>query len=435
MLARSLRALLLCPVCRRPLTAPTTLSCGHSVCGHHRSPCPCSPPPPPPITPSSSSKVAIIPPSPPAHVIPRLDTDHRPDVILNNILALLASRGLDDDDDGDDPSRLAAFEKALLHELTCVVCFVLLHKPITTPCQHTFCTRCLYRSLDHSPSCPVCRKTLPLFAAIQETQSNHTIWSIILKAFPTQYQERAEAIEAEERDARLDTPIFVCHLSFPGTPTVLHFFEPRYRLMLRRCLESPTPCFGMVMPPKPGSPSAQVDYGTMLEIRSVQMLPDGRSIVETWGTHRFRIMERGNLDGYMVGRTERIDDYSDEVFERDASPTNAELMKTCRMFLDRLQRGTAPWVVQRLNNAYGTIPEEASAFSYWVALVLPIDEHEKAKLLPIRSARMRLMLVAHWIEQLNNNWYASGYLLEEWGLRGLVGVGSLVFVLLLIGWL
>jgi len=41
------------------------------------------------------------------------------------------------------------------------------------------------------------------------------------------YQERGEALEAEEREARLDTPIFVCQLSFPGMPTLLHFFEPR----------------------------------------------------------------------------------------------------------------------------------------------------------------------------------------------------------------
>jgi len=73
--------------------------------------------------------------------------------------------------------------------------------------------------------------------------------------------------------------------------------------MLRRCLESPNPRFGMIMSPKSGSP--QSDYGTMLEIRSVQMLPDGRSVVQTWGSSRFRILERGSLDGYMVGRIER----------------------------------------------------------------------------------------------------------------------------------
>ncbi|KAG6851823.1 hypothetical protein H0H87_012101, partial [Tephrocybe sp. NHM501043] len=128
---------------------------------------------------------------------------------------------------------------------------------------------------------------------------------LVLKAFPAPYRERRDAIDAEERDARLDTPIFVCQLSFPGMPTLLHFFEPRYRLMLRRCLESPTPCFGMVMPPKPPSTSGALDYGTMLQIRSVQMQPDGRSLVETWGSYRFRVLEMGVLDGYMVARIER----------------------------------------------------------------------------------------------------------------------------------
>ena len=49
----------------------------------------------------------------------------------------------------------------------------------------------------------------------------------VLKAFPEPYAERGRVIEQEERHARLDTPIFVCQLSFPGLPAILHFFEPR----------------------------------------------------------------------------------------------------------------------------------------------------------------------------------------------------------------
>jgi hypothetical protein len=88
-------------------------------------------------------------------------------------------------------------------------------------------------------------------------------------------------------------------------------------------------------------------------------------------------------------------------------PVNAELMDKCRSFLDRLQRGTAPWVVQRLRSTYGSIPTDPASFSFWVGFILPIDEREKAKLLPIRSPRLRLLLVVHWIEQLNNNWYTE----------------------------
>ena len=58
-----------------------------------------------------------------------------------------------------------------------------------------------------------------------------TLFAIpVLRAFPEAYAERERVIEQEERNSRLDTPIFVCQLSFPGLPTILHFFEPRYIL-------------------------------------------------------------------------------------------------------------------------------------------------------------------------------------------------------------
>lgn len=84
-----------------------------------------------------------------------------------------------------------------------------------------------------------------------------------------------------------------------------HGFDDRYRLMLRRCLQGPNHAFGMIMPPRTTAPPDAAEYGTMLEIRSVQMLPDGRSMVETVGTYRFRVVEKGSLDGYMVAKIVR----------------------------------------------------------------------------------------------------------------------------------
>ncbi|OCF40438.1 hypothetical protein I317_05741 [Kwoniella heveanensis CBS 569] len=375
------------------------------------------------------------------------------------------------------------FEKELMGTLECDVCAMLLYEPVTTPCQH-----------DH----PV----------------NKVILSIIKTTFPDEYAERAQAIERDERDARLDTPIFVCTLAFPGMPTILHVFEPRYRLMIRRCIESPSPRFGMVLPARgTGAPQLQgvMEYGTMLEIQSVQMLPDGRSMVETVGTHRFKLLEKGSLDGYTVGRIERIDDVSPEeeiAMERqaveratssratkaatsdtpgpstagpdagssgqlmsipllpasesglagaqppmpaapsmgmgtglgmgvpgapgaagsmdfgslaaqsaaaapgtappsveDTPETTEELMAICRAFIDQLRSGSAPWLLQRLNNTYGVMPTDPSEFSYWMALVMPIDEYEKANLLPIRSPRLRLKLIVHWVETLRTSWW------------------------------
>lgn len=36
----------------------------------------------------------------------------------------------------------------------------LLFEPVTASCGHTFCRECLYRVLDHAPTCPVCRTLL-----------------------------------------------------------------------------------------------------------------------------------------------------------------------------------------------------------------------------------------------------------------------------------
>ena len=50
-------------------------------------------------------------------------------------------------------------------------------------------------------------------------------------------------------------------------------------------------------------------------------------------------------------------------------PTNEELVAICQAFVEQLRNGTAPWVVQRLNNTYGPMPTDHYSFSFWMALV------------------------------------------------------------------
>jgi Lon protease-like protein len=52
------------------------------------------------------------------------------------------------------------------------------------------------------------------------------------------------------------------------------------------------------------------DYGTMLEIRDIQFFPDGRSIVDTVGGRRFKVLERNILDGYNTAKIEFLEDDS-----------------------------------------------------------------------------------------------------------------------------
>lgn len=45
----------------------------------------------------------------------------------------------------------------------------LLFEPVTTPCGHMFCLKCLERCLDHAPHCPLCKEKLSEVSISSET--------------------------------------------------------------------------------------------------------------------------------------------------------------------------------------------------------------------------------------------------------------------------
>lgn len=113
-------------------------------------------------------------------------------------------------------------------------------------------------------------------------------------------------------------------------------------------------------------------------------------------------------------RIEDIDEQDERELEQSSAAANRsdapelstmELIEVCKRFIEHLRSGSAPWLLQRLNTTYGPMPADPRSFSYWMALVMPIDEYEKARLLPIRSVRLRLKLIVHWIEQLRSSWW------------------------------
>jgi len=52
-----------------------------------------------------------------------------------------------------------------ISDFECSLCYILLHKPVTTPCGHSFCSSCLDRSLDHQDKCPLCKSSLDEYLA------------------------------------------------------------------------------------------------------------------------------------------------------------------------------------------------------------------------------------------------------------------------------
>ena len=324
---------------------------------------------------------------------------------------------------------VAVFEhlkEATRQELECQVCYALILDPLTTSCGHTFCRKCVARVLDHSNLCPVCRRRLPMPPGAQAEPSNKRISYILSGCCPDLLAQRIAAAAAEEVDDHdVNMPLFPCTLAYPLMPTFLHIFEPRYRLMIRRAIETGDRKFGIMMynqrriPQGHLGPVQFMQYGTLLNIERLEMFADGRSLIECTGVSRFRILDTSMRDGYIVGRIQRIDDIplsEEEAIEaRETSIGSTEendivgqitQMSTQRLlqigldFVAQARARSATWLHDRVLAAYGQPPSDPTTFPYWFASVLPIEEHEKYLLLPTTSVRERLKITARWIHRL-----------------------------------
>ena len=311
-------------------------------------------------------------------------------------------------------------------EVDCQVCYNLMLDPVTTFCGHTLCRKCMARVLDHSLHCPVCRRPLAITPSLFRQPSNKALVNLLNGLCPEAVTSRAEVVASEESAGAgdLNVPLFICTLSFPHQPTFLHIFEPRYRLMLRRCIESNRE-FGMLLYNRYGEPQGELgavhfyQYGTMLRVTHAQPSHNGTSLVETHGVYRFRVKAHGVFDGYAVGNIERIEDVTSAEEERieadetalppaedndvqgqiDRMSTQA-LLALGQEFIVKMQQRSANWLQQRVLNIHGQPPDDAALFPYWFASVLPIGEEEKYKLLPTRTIRERLKITASWIRRI-----------------------------------
>ena len=333
-----------------------------------------------------------------------------------------------------DRTLLARIKETIQNEMECQVCWGLMLDPLTTTCGHSFCRRCVARLLDHANSCPLCRKQLSIRPGATEEPSNQRLRALLESLVPDAVLARAEVVEIEESTTsdRGRVPLFVCGLSYPETPTFLHVFEPRYRLMIRRAMSGDRK-FGMVAYNGRGEVQGDLGItqfmqcGTLLHIESMQLLPDGRSVIQTKGVSRFRILDHEMLDAYYVGKTERIDDIpiaAEEALEAaeisrfttqasdPGSPnrllsamSTAELMQLCADFIERMKGASASWLASNFLQAYGDMPNDPAVFPYWFASVLPISEAEKYRLLPTTSVRERLKITAGWVRKVQGMRY------------------------------
>jgi Lon protease-like protein len=98
---------------------------------------------------------------------------------------------------------------------------------------------------------------------------------------------------------------------FPGALMPLHIFEPRYRLLIRRCIERQRP-FGIVLirnGPEVGVGAEPYEVGTEAKIVAESPLPDGRSYIVTRGERRFVVESLiADAEPYLMGQVRYLEE-------------------------------------------------------------------------------------------------------------------------------
>jgi len=173
---------------------------------------------------------------------------------------------------------------------------------------------------------------------------------------------------------------------FPGTPLPLHIFEPRYKLMVKRCLEKPA-VFGVILTRSDGI----APVGCTAEIAQiVKKYEDGRMDILTVGQNVYRVLEAFDEQPYLEGAVEYLED--------EPGAGNAETQQQLLGLYEQCHTviyGRAPQT-----------PETGSGVSlaYQIAGELPLDLDYKQELLEMRAESERqnslLERLTQWLPQL-----------------------------------
>ena len=126
----------------------------------------------------------------------------------------------------------------------------------------------------------------------------------------------AERLLNSQTSDEREIPLFPLQVVlFPGGFLPLHIFEPRYRTMIKFCLEHESE-FGVVLikeGEESGATATPYEVGTAARILHVEHLEEGRMNILTAGEYRFQILEVQEEHAYLTGRVRMLDDPDTEI--------------------------------------------------------------------------------------------------------------------------
>ena len=172
----------------------------------------------------------------------------------------------------------------------------------------------------------------------------------------------------------------------PGADLPLHIFEPRYRQMVRRCLEQKCE-FGMLL----AMPKGIVRVGCTAEVVDVvKRYNDGRMDIVTSGRAPFRIVELLNAERY--AEDELLEGYVDYLDDRE------------RAVDARIQRQVIEFYEICHTLIFDDYPRNITGdaldnLSYIVAGTLPMDLLWKQQILELRCEADRQERLAGYLRE------------------------------------
>ncbi len=174
----------------------------------------------------------------------------------------------------------------------------------------------------------------------------------------------------------------------PGEQLPLHIFEPRYRRMVRECLDEKLP-FGVLL----ALPGGVVRLGCTAEILEVlKTYDDGRMDIINVGRDPFRVLETSSDESLLRGQVDYLDD-------RDSLPEVAK-----REQLIELYESCHTLLFSTLPTPFAQSP--ADELSYAIAATLPLELLWKQQILELRSESERqerlLAYLRDWAPHLQN---------------------------------
>ena len=181
----------------------------------------------------------------------------------------------------------------------------------------------------------------------------------------------------------IEIPLFPLHtVLFPETPLHLHIFEPRYKIMLRRCLAKKEP-FGVVLIQQGqeafGPISKVYNVGCTAHIINVKQNSPSSYNLTAFGYERFRILELNKDRPYMIGTVETYKIHDTDTNDTHQSARNLKsLVQNYLELMPKIELGANDLMDFQF-------PEKPESILHMAASLLQLPGFEKQRLLESHS--------------------------------------------------